>query len=258
MLTLSTFTLSAATLLLAASAHAQAGALQVCADSTTGQLRLVETGPCLPQERSLQLAAPGPTPDTIPLPLLGFLGLRGAMGDDAIAVPFNPHLSIRATLASAFDSRSFISVRAANSWNLNPDYAYDGFYICLGFSPEIADAESLSMTVEHTRYRRPSANEPVVATRNLATVNSTVSAFRASAATQGATASCLTFPFSQLIATPTGPFGAIGQTIAGPGLFSVTLSTPPMLASKPNGPLSQESTSITGLGLTVAGFNPAP
>lgn len=258
MLTLSTITLSAAAILLAASAHAQAGALQACAHRATGQLRIVENGPCLPQERSLQLAAPGPTPDTIPLPLLGFLGLRGATGDDANAVPFNPHMAIRATLGSVFDSRSSISVRAANSWNLNPDYVYDGFYVCLGFSPEIADAESLSVTVEHTRYRRQSATEPVIATRNFATLNSTVSAFRAGAPSQGTAASCLTFPFSQLIATPSGPFGAIGDTIAGPGLFSVTLSTPPMLASKPNGPLSQESTSIIGLGLTVAGRNPAP
>lgn len=258
MLTLSTFTLSAAALLLAASAHAQGGALQVCAHGATGQLRIVENGPCLPQEQSMQLATPRQTPDTIPLPLLGFLGLRGATGDDANAVPFNPHMSIRATLASPFDSRSSISVRAANSWNLNPDYVYDGFYICLGFSQEIADSQSLSVTVEHTRYRRQNANERVIATRDFATVNSTVGAFRAGAPSQGTPGSCVTFPFSQLIATPSGPFGAIGGTIAGPGLFSATLSTPPMLASKPNGPLSQESTSIIGIGLTVAGLNPAP
>lgn len=204
------------------------------------------------------MAAPRPTPDTIPLPLLGFLGLRGATGDDANVVPFNPHIAIRATLSSAFDTRRSIPVRAANSWNLNPDFVYDGFYICLGFSQEIADAESLSVTVEHTRYRRPSPNEPVITTRDFATLNSTVGAFRAGAPSQGTTAACLTFPLSQLTATPSGPFGAIGDTIAGPGLFSVTLSTPPLLASKPNGPLSQESTSIVGLGLTVAGRNPAP
>ncbi len=232
--------------------------MQVCAHGASGQLRIVENGPCLPQERSLQFATSRPTPDTIPLPLLGFIGLRGATGDDANAIPFNPHMFIRATLGSPFDTRTSISVRAANSWSLNPDYVYDGFYICLGFSQEIVDSGSLSVTVEHTRYRRQSANEQVIATRDFATVSSTVSAFRAGAPSQGTTASCLTFPFSQLSSTPSGPFGAIGDTIAGPGLFSVTLSTPPMLASKPNGPLSQESTSIIGIGLTVAGLNPAP
>ncbi len=249
------FTLPAAALLLAASAHAQTNA---CAHKTTGQLRIVENGACLPQERAVLLATPRPIPDTIPIPVLHFIGLGGATGNDANAVPFNPHMVVRATLRSDSDSRSSVSVRAVNSWDLNPDYVYNGFYICLGFSQEIEDSKSLTVFVEHTRYRRQSANEPIISTRDFARLSSTVGAFRAGTPSQGTTASCLTFPFSQLIKTPSSPYGVIGDTIAGPGLFSVTLDTPEMLATKPSGPLSLQSTNIIGLGLTIAGLNPAP
>ncbi len=251
-----TFTLSLAVAILAASASAQAESLRACAHKVTGQLRIVENATCQPSEREVQLATPRVRPDNIPIPPLSFIGLGGPTGNDANAVPFNPHMVIRATLRSDGDSRNSVSVRAVNSWPLNPDYIYDGFYICLGFSPEISDSQSMTIFVEHSSYLRANSTQPVIAKRDFARVNPTVGAFRAGTPSQGTTAACLTFPFSQMTKTPSSPYGELGDFIAGPGLFSVTLDTPEMLATKPSGPFSSQSTNIIGLGLVVSGLAP--
>ncbi len=82
-------------------------------------------------------------------------------------------------LRSDADSRNRVSVRAVNSLELNPDQVYDGFFICLGFSPEIPDSEGLTIFWEHTRYNRDLPPSPVILTRGFARLSTTVAAFRA-------------------------------------------------------------------------------
>jgi hypothetical protein len=231
--------------------------MSACAHKTTGQVRVSASGACLPSETALTLAKPRPIPDILAIPAAQFVGLNSGLGNDARGNPSGSTFVIRATVRADQDSRERVSVRAQNSWEIDPNYVYDAFFICLGFSNEISDAEGLTVFLEHTKYGRDLPSSPIVGTRDFARLNSTVGDFRAGTPSQGSGASCLTFPLSQLIKTPSFPYGTIGDRIEGPGILTVTLDTPEMVPTRPSGPVVLESTIVTGLGLTVAGLKPA-
>lgn len=227
-----------------------------CAVKASGNLRIVAApSQCRPSEQAVALASPAPVPDLLPLNVLHLQGLRGATGEDANVVPFTPSVVIRASLRSDGDSRSHIRVRAAHAWELDARYRYDGFYICLSFSQEIPDDEPVTVLVLQSRHARATLQDPITTVNAYARLNRTVGDFRnGTPVNAGSLAQCLTARFSDLPPIAVNAFEEqLVNLMEPPGLFSMIITTPEMLATKPSGPTSLEGTFVHALGLTVAG-----
>ncbi|HUU33565.1 MAG TPA: hypothetical protein VMW48_05850 [Vicinamibacterales bacterium] len=259
---MTTRTLAAATVALATLTlvpHARAD-INACALKVIGSLRLVSSpDQCRAWEVPVQLSSPAeasPLPDVLPIPQLYFVPGPAPTGDAArIVTAFGPQVVVRATLNEG-DSRTHVSVNVRHSHPLDPRYAYDGFYVCLGFSPTVPDTGLVRMIVEHSPQARLSSTDPVIVTRDFASATKTVGDFRAGTPSQGTTAGCLTIRFAEMTTTPSF-YGQIGEAIAPPGLFSLSLSTPAMLADKGTA-FSDDTMVIAGYGLTVTGRAPTP